>query len=1759
MMPGMSKHRRGWLVLLAFVLAVLSPSSSRAAPPPEAAQVPRELPGELADWVQWVKEVEPEPRDCREVEGEITICVWPTHLRLEVGAKGARFVMDVSVFGPHEVELPGDTEQWPQEVEVDGKTSAVLRDGEAPTIELVEGRHTVTGLIPWREAPDSLRVPAEIGLIELVVGGKVVPFPSRSDVTLSLEGLEGSEEVDEPEPEPDEPVEVVPDSETLEVSRRLIDGVPLQVVTRIDVHVAGKPRELVLPNPMLEGAKLLQVTAPVPVTLGEGGSLVLQVRPGTITLELTGVLPRSPKRLSPLQQPAPWPSQEIWVWNAAPAGAPSMGQLSLSGAQAVDHARTHAPSEWQGGATYRLDSGGALEFEIIQRGVSETSTNQLVLIRDMRVDLSGTGWTIVDDIRGEMNNGSRMDLLGDQGVLGSVAINGQPQVITVTDSGSAGVEVRDPSLDMRAHWRIEGGTSNLPLGGWSEDFDSVHLDFMLPRGWDLLHAEGPGSLGPTWFGAWRPLDLILLLGVVLLVGRIVGPLAGLAALLGLGLAYTRNGDGYVMLLALVAGLTVLLLPLRRQQATGTGVALRLVWAAAAFVACGWVIWRVPAGVAAVWRDGLSGLAHVRLEDELLTLAKLAIVLGVVASIVLVMAALAARASKGLGRVVASTLTGVLAIGFVATVLTTAEDRGAISTGGDRRSSVDFSEVGAQQEQLAAAPEEPMEAEPEYRYETKAETKTWVGPGQRHMGEEGRMGRPSANMKSGLYAMAGPREDASDNDDEDVWGGLTGTEVGEDFSVDDLGLVGTGRGGGGTGEGTIGLGNTGLIGKGGGGGTGEGYGRGSGAGFGGRGNIVPMVRQAKAEVQGDLDKDIIRRIVRAHINEVRHCYSQGLANDPALEGRVSVQFTINPTGKVPVAVVQESTLSDAQVANCIAAAVKRWTFPKPKDEGNAIVTYPFVLSPGGPSNGSEPAAPPPEERFIATNVELPEVEAPAVPQTGEGVPEWSGPRWTMRLDRTVKRDESVTLWLVTPAMSRAISIVRALALMFLVFVLLREGWLARTTPLRGASPGGGSRVGALAAGLVMFLVAQPAAAAPPQELLDQLAERVNAERPLAPSPPCGTECALVNKLDVTVAGDELRLRAEVHMAGPGVWELPGSVDAWLPRTVRVDDEPARAMAVQGTQLLLHLPPGRHVVELGGPVGSDVLDLDLAGAPKHVVVTAEGWTVDGVDENDLAESLHLERNRGDEPEGPEGPEDPGEPEDPEAAPERHSQDMEPWFALERRIQIGPRWTMETTVTRLSHGPSPTKLHVPLLPGEKMLEASGKVDDPKATVTLRSPGESITWTSVLEQRAALELVAPSDEDWTESWVISCAGAWQCSDEGTPATTDSGGTRVFHPWPGETLKLTLFEPSPAEGQLLVIDHANLDLELGETGTEAHLTMQVRTATVTERVITLPDGAHVGSVRIDGNDVPMAKDATELRLTFQPGLHQVWIEFKQDAGAAAVVRAPVVQLGGHAVNARVSFEYSDASERVVVWTAGEGMGPMVWLWPYIGVLGLLAFALARFARPRLNVLQWFLLSLGFSVLALPVVWLWFVLVEQRERHASRLDGPVRYNLAQIALGIMTLAVVGIVLLTAKELLTSPASTIVHNWSDGSQLSWYDDRAETSTPAATVITMPTSLWRGVWAIWVVWLAWSSIAWGKWVWRVASADGWLHRQPDPVQEVLAEPVQALSELVQATSEQAAPAQAQPEVESRATPTVEAPAQPDGATDAPPSDTPAPKDE
>jgi TonB family protein len=99
-------------------------------------------------------------------------------------------------------------------------------------------------------------------------------------------------------------------------------------------------------------------------------------------------------------------------------------------------------------------------------------------------------------------------------------------------------------------------------------------------------------------------------------------------------------------------------------------------------------------------------------------------------------------------------------------------------------------------------------------------------------------------------------------------------------------------------------------------------------------------------RGSLDKEIIRRVIRRHVNEVRYCYEQELTKNPRLGGRIVAQFTIAAEGRVISSMVQNSTMGNVTIENCTIQAIRRWEFPKPTGGGLVIVSYPFVLAPAG---------------------------------------------------------------------------------------------------------------------------------------------------------------------------------------------------------------------------------------------------------------------------------------------------------------------------------------------------------------------------------------------------------------------------------------------------------------------------------------------------------------------------------------------------------------------------------------------------------------------------------------------------------------------------------------------------------------------------------------------------------------------------------------------------------------------------------------------
>lgn len=132
-----------------------------------------------------------------------------------------------------------------------------------------------------------------------------------------------------------------------------------------------------------------------------------------------------------------------------------------------------------------------------------------------------------------------------------------------------------------------------------------------------------------------------------------------------------------------------------------------------------------------------------------------------------------------------------------------------------------------------------------------------------------------------------------------------------------------------------IGRHGQIGAGaGGGGYGGGLGSRGGGNTGGGGPAV----------HGSIDKEVIRRVVRANVNQIRQCYEATLLNNPGIGGTLKTKWTIRSDGSVGD--VSASGIH-ADVEACVVTKIETWKFPAPAGGGSVVISYPFVLREAAP--------------------------------------------------------------------------------------------------------------------------------------------------------------------------------------------------------------------------------------------------------------------------------------------------------------------------------------------------------------------------------------------------------------------------------------------------------------------------------------------------------------------------------------------------------------------------------------------------------------------------------------------------------------------------------------------------------------------------------------------------------------------------------------------------------------------------------------------
>ena len=727
-----------------------------------------------------------------------------------------------------------------------------------------------------------------------------------------------------------------------------------------------------------------------------------------------------------------------------------------------------------------------------------------------------------------------------------------------------------------------------------------------------------------------------------------------------------------------------------------------------------------------------------------------------------------------------------------------------------------------------------------------------------------------------------------------------------------------------------------------------------------------------------------------------------------------------------------------------------------------------------------------------------VDPEAKVQTGPGLPQWEHQGYQLGFSGLVQHDQQLQLYLISPWANRVLTLLRLLLLAALL-VRMSGRWPPGSTDgtvddvsdsqtgkstNKGNNPVPHEASGALPAiALTIFLSSgllfagmlpgEAQAQLPDKEQLEELKQK------LVVAADCLPNCGDIARLDVQISGKDLRLLLDVSAAIDTALPMPGGDKQWLPQQALLDQKPAFLQRLDNGQLWLLLPKGHHQVILSGPLlQNDSVQLPLPSKPRQVQLQSSDWDLQGWSETSgAADTLQLTRKV-------------------KSSGQLEAPLLPPLLRVERHLSFDLTWRVETIVRRESPPGVPVLAAIPLLPGEAVTSADITIKDGKVAVNLGPQSNEMRWNATLPQQPDLTLAATQTTDWVETWLINASGRWHLSHEGlTPVLPDAGQEAqwVFMPMPGEKLQLKLERPKALDGQTITIDSVNLQVSPSERNTETVLKLMLRSSRGIEHAITLPAGASLQGVTINGQVQTLRANGQQLLLPLTPGKQEIEIRWRQASGIASLFASSQPDLHLPASNLKLQLQLP--AGRWLLWAAGPGTGPALLFWGKLFLLLVLGYALARHVPTALRVRDALLLAVGLSQISWDLILFiaaWFVLLPR----PVTLKGPVR-SLAAIGMGLLSLTMLAALLMAvASGLLSAPALQVEGNGSDAQNLIWYLDRSLPQVPGLWALSLPMLVYRATMLLWALWLAWALLGWLKWGWQTLTTNGGLWQRSPP---------------------------------------------------------------
>ena len=725
----------------------------------------------------------------------------------------------------------------------------------------------------------------------------------------------------------------------------------------------------------------------------------------------------------------------------------------------------------------------------------------------------------------------------------------------------------------------------------------------------------------------------------------------------------------------------------------------------------------------------------------------------------------------------------------------------------------------------------------------------------------------------------------------------------------------------------------------------------------------------------------------------------------------------------------------------------------------------------------------------SKVQMDSIDPNAMIQTGPGLPSWTLNQYAIHWDGPVRRDQQISMLLISPAMNSMLNVLRILFILLLAWRLMDVShWQLRKTadtPLHSQAKQASGNVlssfvllivtGALI-GLLAITPQVSEASMPTKDLLDELRNELN--KPAQ----CLPQCADIESLDIDLSAKKLTLKLLVHTQEDVSIPLPVPIKQWMPDNILIDGEPASGLFRQNSSMLwLSLAGGSHFVEINGRVAHlNQLQISFPLKPHHIRLAVDGWSSEGMDQDVTKISalsfLRLQKNQ-------------------KALSDREQSEIPVFAEMTRTLNLGQSWQIVTQIRGVWGSAYPVILKIPLVAGESVLSDNVKVEDGHAVITLSRKKPQVQWSSTLAVTDQIKLKAIKSDQIIEQWVLNTSPIWHIEHSGIPVVYHQRQGDLWQPrwqpWPEEEVLIDVTRPRGVKGKTITIDSSVLTLTPGEQNTAANLTFNLRSSLGGQHNIHLPDNAVLQTVSINNKNMPIRNTKDGLSLPVLPGSQKINVVWNESRGVASIFSTSEVNLGTDSVNSKITL--IPGSKRWVLLTSGPAMGPAVLFWGVFAIILIFSYGLGRIKGTPLSTLQWILLWIGLSasepLSAIVIVGSIFAL-KARHNMEVKTTKAIVFNAFQVLLIVLViLSVTALIASIEQGLLGSPRMQISGNGSSAYQLNWFSDRIAEALPEASVISVPVYIYRLIMLAWSIWLAFAVIKWAQWGWSAFSHEAY----------------------------------------------------------------------